>query len=101
MSYTDWVLFVDECMLYLGQDARFVRQVLGQDFAASIHEAFKWAALEALPPGPKLEGDFDGDLLRASLAYGVVLGLRDRYARHGEDFFETLPGLEPWSLTVL
>jgi hypothetical protein len=87
-------------MLYLGQDGRFVRQVLGQDFAAFIHEAFRRARIDKQSPSQRLAGDFDGDLLRASLAYGVVQGLEDRYATEGNDFFEVLPGLEPWSLTV-
>ena len=98
--YTDWVLFVDERMLYLGQDGRFVRQVLGQNFAAFIHEAFRRAGITTLSLSPRLAGDFDPDLLRASLARGVVQGLSDRYATQGEDFFEALPGLDPWSLTV-
>ena len=98
--FTDWVLFVDERMLYLGQDGMFVRQVLGQDFAAFIHEAFHRAGIDTLFPSQRLAGDFDRDLLRASLAYGVVRGLEDRYATEGKDFFEALPGLEPWSLTV-
>jgi len=63
--YTDWVLFVDERMLYLGQDARFVRQVLGQDFAAFIHEAFRRAGITTSSQGPRLAGDFDPDLRRA------------------------------------
>jgi len=98
--YTDWVLFVDERMLYLGQDARVVRQVLGQDFGAFICEAFRRAGIATLFPHERHAGEFDRDLLRASLAYGVVQGLRDRYATEGEDFFEVLQGLEPWSLTV-
>lgn len=98
--FTDWVLFVDERMLYLGQDGRFVRQVLGQDFGAFIHSAFRRAGIDTLFPSQRLAGDLDRDLLRASLAYGVVRGLEDRYATGGEDFFEALPGLEPWSLTV-
>jgi hypothetical protein len=98
--YTDWVLFVDERMLYLGQDAMFVRRALGQDFAAFIHSAFRRAGIDALPPGQRLAGDFDRSLLRASLAYGIVQGLAGMYADLGQDFFEALPGLEPWSLTV-
>ena len=98
--YTDWVLFVDERMLYLGQDGRFVRQVLGQDFAAFIHEAFRRAGITTSSQSPRLAGDFDPDLLRASLARGVVEGLSERYATEGEDFFEALQGLAPWSLTV-
>lgn len=97
---TDWVLFVDERMLYLGQDARFVRQVLGQDFAAFIQEAFRRAGITTSSSRPRLAGDFDHDLLRASLARGVVHGLSDSYAIEGEDFFEVLRGLDPWSLTV-
>jgi len=100
LSCTDWVLFVDERMLYLGVDSMFVRQVLEQDFAAFIHEAFRRARIDKQSPSQRLAGDFDGDLLRASLAYGVVQGLEDRYATKGNDFFEALPGLEPWSLTV-
>jgi hypothetical protein len=98
--YADWVLFVDERMLYLGQDGGFVSQVLGQDFAAFIHEAFRRAGITTSSRSPHLAGDFDGDLLRASLAYGVVQGLKDRYATEGEDFFEALQGLDPWSHTV-
>jgi hypothetical protein len=97
---TDWVLFVDERMLYLGRDDPFVRQVLGRDFAAFIHEAFRRAGIEELSPGDTLAGDLDRELLRASLAYGVVRGLEGRYAARCEDFFESLPGLKPWSLTV-
>ena len=52
------------------------------------------------PPACRLREIFDRDLLRASLAFGVVRGLEDRYATEGNDFFEALPGLEPWSLTV-
>jgi hypothetical protein len=100
LACTDWVLFVDEHMLYLGHDAMFVRQVLGQDFAAFIHEAFRRAGIATLPPSERLAGDFDRDLLRASLACGVVQGLNDSYAIEGEDFFEVLHGLDPWSLTV-
>ena len=100
LSCTDWVLFVDERMLYLGVDSKFVRQVLGQDFAAFIHEAFRRARIDKRSPSQRLAGDFDGDLLRASLAYGVVQGLEDKYATEGEDFFEAILGLELWSLTV-
>jgi hypothetical protein len=98
--YTDWVLFVDEYMLYLGQDALFVRQVLGQDFAAFIHAAFQRAGIDKVAPSRRLLGDFDGDLLRASLAQGIVQGLDHAYSARGEDFFEALQGLDPWSLTV-
>ena len=98
--YTDWVLFVDERMLYLGMDSMFVRQVLGQDFAAFIHDAFQRARIDRQPLSQRLADDFDGDLLRASLAFGVAQGLAVRYATEGEDFFEALHGLEPWSLTV-
>jgi hypothetical protein len=97
---TDWVLFVDERMLYLGQDGRFVRQVLGRDFGAFIHDAFRRARITTSSQGARLAGDFDRDLLRASLAFGVVRGLEDCYATEGEDFFEVLPALDPWSLTV-
>ena len=100
VAYTDWVLFVDERMLYLGQDGRFVSQVLGQDFSAFIHGAFRRAGITELAPSRRLAGDFDPDLLRASLARGVVEGLSQRYATEGEDFFEALQGLDPWSLTV-
>jgi len=100
LSCTDWVLFVDERMLYLGVDSKFVRQVLGQDFAAFIHEAFRRARIDKQSPSQRLAGDFDGDLLRASLAYGVVRGLEDKYATEGGNFFEAIHGLEPWSLTV-
>jgi hypothetical protein len=98
--YTDWVLFVDERMLYLGQDGRFVSQVLGQDFAAFIHGAFQRAGIDQLAPSRRLAGDLDRDLLRASLAHGIVQKLEGVYSDQGEDFFEALPGLEPWSLTV-
>ena len=98
--YTDWVLFVDERMLYVGEDGMFVRQVLGQDFAAFIHEAFHRAGIVTSPPSLPLAGDLDRGLLRASLAYGVVRGLEDGYAAEGNDFFGALPGFEPWSLTV-
>jgi hypothetical protein len=98
--YTDWVLFVDERMLYLGQDGRFVRYVLGQDFGAFVREAFLRAGITNASERPHLVGDFDHDLLRASLAYGVVRGLEDNYATEGEDFFEVLHGLKPWSLTM-
>jgi hypothetical protein len=97
---TDWVLFVDERMLYLGHDGMFVAQVLGQDFAAFIHAAFQRAGIDELPPERLLAADFDGDLLRASLAYGAVQGLEARYAAEGDDFFAVLADLEPWSLTV-
>ena len=100
VALTDWVLFVDERMLYLGQDGRFVRQVLGRDFAAFLHEAFRRAGITTSYQRPHLAGDLDGDLLRASLAHGVVQGLSDGYAARGEDFFEALQGLDPWSLTV-
>jgi predicted regulator of Ras-like GTPase activity (Roadblock/LC7/MglB family) len=73
--YTDWVLFVDERMLYLGQDGRFVRQVLGQDFAAFIHEAFRRAGITTSSQSPRLAGDFAPDLLRASLAAAEDTGL--------------------------
>ncbi|HUU33438.1 MAG TPA: hypothetical protein VMW48_05205, partial [Vicinamibacterales bacterium] len=39
-AYTNWLLFVDGRPFYLGQDAKFVTRVLGQDFARFIHEAF-------------------------------------------------------------
>ena len=98
--YTDWVLFVDEHMLYLGVDSMFVRQVLGQDFAAFIHDAFRRARIDRQALSQRLAGDVDCDLVRASLALGVVQGLAVRYATGDEDFFEALHGLEPWSLIV-
>jgi hypothetical protein len=98
-AYTNWVLFVDGHLFALGQDAKFVRRVLGQDFAQFLHEAFERADIDA-PIEAKLAGDFDRDLLRASLAAGIVRGLDDIYSDQGEDFFEALDGLEAWSLSA-
>jgi hypothetical protein len=98
-AYTNWLLFVDGHTFYLGQDAKFVRRVLGQDFAQFLHEAFERADIDA-PIEDKLAGNFDRDLLRASLAAGIVRGLDDIYSDQGEDFFEALDGLEAWSLSA-
>lgn len=98
-AYTNWILFVDGYLFYLGQDAKFVVRVLGQDFAQFIHEAFGRAGIDA-PIEAKLAGDFDRDLLRASLAAGIVRGLDDIYSDQGKDFFEALNGLEAWSLSA-
>jgi len=46
-AYTNWLLFVDGRPFYLGQDAKFVTRVLGQDFARFIHEAFVRADIDA------------------------------------------------------
>ena len=93
--YTDWVLFVDERMLYLGQDGRFVRQVLGQDFGAFIHEAFRRAGITTSSQSPRLAGDFAPDLLRASLARGVVEGLSERLRHRGRGLLRGAPGPRP------
>ena len=53
-SYTDWVLFVDERRLYLGNDARLVRQVLDEDFGAFIHKAFRRARIARSSSAPRL-----------------------------------------------
>jgi hypothetical protein len=98
-AYTNWLLFVDDRLFYLGQDAKFVARVLGVDFAQFLHTAFRRAGITT-EAGPLLAGDFDRDALRASLAWGIVDVLVSSYDDRGEDFFEALQGFEAWSLAT-
>jgi len=97
-AYTNWLLFVDGRLFYLGQDAKFVTRVLGQDFAGFIREAFVRAGIDA-PASRLLTADFNTNRLRASLAAGIVRGLDDIFSEQGQDFFELVASgeLEPWS----
>ena len=94
-AWTDWILWIDDHQFYLGQDAKFVARVLGDDFAAFIHAAFDRVGLK----GGELV-DKDHDLLKASLAVGVVEGLCERWEQDGSDFLAAVPELEPWSLST-
>jgi len=97
-AYTNWILFVDGNLFYLGQDAKFVARVLGRDFAEFIREAFDRAGILE-PTDRKLAGDFDRDLLRASLAVGIIEGLEQVLPAIEEDasVFDALATLEPWT----
>jgi len=98
-AYTNWLLFVDGRPFYLGQDSKFVIRVLGRNFGQFIHEAFERAGLEATP-ARELDAA-QRDLLRVSLAAGVVRGLDDLFSDQGEDFFEAAEhGLEPWTFAT-
>ena len=93
--YTDWVLFVGERMLYLGQDGRFVRQVLGQGFAAFIHEAFRRAGSPLCRKARGSWGTSTTTCCAPAWPVASSQGLKDRYATEGEDFFEVLQGPRP------
>lgn len=93
-AYTNWLLFVDGNLFYLGQDAKFVARVLGRDFAEFIREAFNRAGILE-PEDRKLAGLFDHDLLRASLAWGIVDVLVDVLEAGGG--IDAFAGLEPWA----
>ncbi len=97
-GWTVWELQVDWRTFHLGQDGRFVERVLGLDFAQFISEAFKRAGLTGNVP--KLVGDFDEALLRASLAFGVVARLDHIYWERCESFFEAVDKMDPWALSA-
>ena len=90
---TDWVLFVDGRQFYLGQDSLFVEQVLGRDFAGFISAAFDRA-------GATESDECDDELLKASLAAGVVEGLCWSWTAEGRDFLAAVPELGVWSLAA-
>ena len=96
---TNWVLTVDDCTFRLGQDAKFVSGVLHRDFAEFIHAAFLRAGIIESTPA-KLAGDFDHDLLRTSLAVGIVEELQAIFGERGEDFLGAFQELDPLALSA-
>ena len=61
IAWTDWLLSIDEQTFYLGQDTRFVEDVLDCDFADFVAAAHRRADL-IVPVGSPAGTDYDHEL---------------------------------------
>jgi hypothetical protein len=99
IAWTDWLLCIDEQTFYLGQDTRFVEDVLDCDYADFVAAAHRRADL-IVPLGSPAGTDYDDELLKATLAAGVLDALEALYRERGEEFLEVVGELDPWALTA-